>query len=215
MFIVESHHYIRHRWGVTREAAFSSSPFGVISIYQEIVKTKVGYLQFCRKTLICFLAAFPRRKAICKALRGGAVWSARRAHNPKVVGSNPAPATKITGRRISSDLFFFLPRFRLFDGGQRRFCGPVPGFELRFGIERRFCYKQGALMRPASASNARFAMERAAAPFAKASLDAKTRALLVICSQSRHSMPFIHRLCPHAPASVRDASDELCRSRCT
>jgi hypothetical protein len=27
-------------------------------------------------------------------LRGGAVWSARRAHNPEVVGSNPAPATK-------------------------------------------------------------------------------------------------------------------------
>ena len=25
--------------------------------------------------------------------RGGAVWSARRAHNPKVAGSNPAPAT--------------------------------------------------------------------------------------------------------------------------
>ena len=29
-----------------------------------------------------------------KLLRGGAV-AARRAHNPKVVGSNPAPATKI------------------------------------------------------------------------------------------------------------------------
>ena len=29
-----------------------------------------------------------------KATRGGAVWSARRAHNPKVVGSNPTPATK-------------------------------------------------------------------------------------------------------------------------
>ena len=28
-----------------------------------------------------------------KLLRGGAV-AARRAHNPKVVGSNPAPATK-------------------------------------------------------------------------------------------------------------------------
>ncbi len=26
--------------------------------------------------------------------RGGAVWSARVAHNHKVVGSNPAPATK-------------------------------------------------------------------------------------------------------------------------
>ena len=27
-------------------------------------------------------------------MRGGAVWSARRAHNPKVGGSNPPPATK-------------------------------------------------------------------------------------------------------------------------
>ena len=27
-------------------------------------------------------------------MRGGAVWSARVAHNHKVVGSNPAPATK-------------------------------------------------------------------------------------------------------------------------
>ena len=26
-------------------------------------------------------------------MRGGAVWSARRAHNPEVVGSNPTPAS--------------------------------------------------------------------------------------------------------------------------
>ncbi len=38
-------------------------------------------------------------------------WSslvARRAHNPKVVGSNPAPATKFfTGQAIASGLFVF------------------------------------------------------------------------------------------------------------
>ena len=27
--------------------------------------------------------------------RSGAVWLARRAHNPKVVGSNPSPATNL------------------------------------------------------------------------------------------------------------------------
>jgi hypothetical protein len=34
-----------------------------------------------------------------KLLRGGAV-AARRAHNPKVVGSNPAPATKLIMKLI-------------------------------------------------------------------------------------------------------------------
>ena len=29
-------------------------------------------------------------------LRGGAAWLARLAHNPKVVGSNPTPATNLT-----------------------------------------------------------------------------------------------------------------------
>jgi len=35
------------------------------------------------------------------ASRGGAVV-ARRAHNPKVVGSNPAPATKVLGPRANA-----------------------------------------------------------------------------------------------------------------
>ena len=41
-------------------------------------------------------------------LRGGAVWSARRAHNPKVIGSNPVPATKHSAGQNdkSSDLLF-------------------------------------------------------------------------------------------------------------
>src|SRR5690625_3523093 len=33
------------------------------------------------------------------ATRGGAAWSARRAHNPEVAGSNPAPATTETPLR--------------------------------------------------------------------------------------------------------------------
>ena len=37
---------------------------------------------------------FPLWKGALHTLRGGAVWSARRAHNPKVGGSNPPPATK-------------------------------------------------------------------------------------------------------------------------
>ena len=32
---------------------------------------------------------------------------ARRAHNPKVVGSNPAPATKNSKKPISQDIGFF------------------------------------------------------------------------------------------------------------
>ena len=48
----------------------------------------------------------------CKTkLRGGAV-AARWAHNPKVVGSNPAPATK----QDFSDIF----------SGKSFFCFPVP-----------------------------------------------------------------------------------------
>lgn len=44
-------------------------------------------------------------------LRGGAVWSARRAHNPKVIGSNPVPATKHSAGQNdrSSGLLFCLP----------------------------------------------------------------------------------------------------------
>ena len=35
-------------------------------------------------------------------LRGGAVWLARQAHNLKVAGSNPAPATNLKLYRNSS-----------------------------------------------------------------------------------------------------------------
>ena len=41
-----------------------------------------------------------------KLLRGGAV-AARRDHNPKVVGSNPAPATKIHIKVYLLDNKFF------------------------------------------------------------------------------------------------------------
>ena len=44
-----------------------------------------------------------------KALKNTAGWSslvARRAHNPKVVGSNPAPATTKTGRSLDLSVFF-------------------------------------------------------------------------------------------------------------
>ena len=44
--------------------------------------------------VIFFLAAFHIMESAKHTLRGGAVWSARRAHNPKVAGSNPAPATQ-------------------------------------------------------------------------------------------------------------------------
>ena len=38
--------------------------------------------------------------------RGGAVWSARVAHNHKVVGSNPAPATKKKLWAFARSFFF-------------------------------------------------------------------------------------------------------------
>lgn len=40
--------------------------------------------------------------------RGGAVWSARVAHNHKVVGSNPTPATKKKRLPFGSRFFFAL-----------------------------------------------------------------------------------------------------------
>ena len=44
-------------------------------------------------------------------------WSssvARRAHNPKVVGSNPAPATTFRKKpNLFNELGFFLPVFRV------------------------------------------------------------------------------------------------------
>jgi hypothetical protein len=52
-------------------------------------------------------------------------WSslvARRAHNPKVAGSNPAPATKSPGQRVADQGFYRVRRFfyRVF---YRRFLG--------------------------------------------------------------------------------------------
>ena len=49
-------------------------------------------------------------------MRGGAV-AARRAHNPKVAGSNPAPATK--NRHYQVSVFFLLIpcNYRAISGG--------------------------------------------------------------------------------------------------
>ena len=60
--------------------------------------------------VIFFLAAFRITESTKHILRGGAVWSARRAHNPKVGGSNPPPATmKLqVGSIKASDLFLCL-----------------------------------------------------------------------------------------------------------
>ena len=51
---------------------------------------------------------FPLRKGALHTLRGGAVWSARRAHNPKVGGSNPPPATKIKSLTCKNGQGFLL-----------------------------------------------------------------------------------------------------------
>ena len=40
--------------------------------------------------------------------RGGAVWSARMAHNHQVAGSNPAPATKFIIERLLRRSFLYL-----------------------------------------------------------------------------------------------------------
>ena len=49
--------------------------------------------------------------SICIVLFSDAGWSsmvARRAHNPKVVGSNPAPATKFSNPRFCRGFFLGL-----------------------------------------------------------------------------------------------------------
>ena len=57
-----------------------------------------------------------------RATRGGAVWSARVAHNHKVAGSNPAPATKKDSyRKMAIFLGFGLARFGSATG---EFCPP-------------------------------------------------------------------------------------------
>ena len=40
-----------------------------------------------------------------RATRGGAVWSARMAHNHQVAGSNPAPATKKKDKAFAWSFF--------------------------------------------------------------------------------------------------------------
>ena len=79
--------------------------------------------------------------------RGGAGWSARRAHNPKVVGSNPTPATT---ERSSSSPFVITPAcvrlgnmrtdVRLQSSAAKRrheFCDPVHDFISVDSDERR------------------------------------------------------------------------------
>ena len=64
---------------------------------------------------------FPLRKGALHTLRGGAVWSARRAHNPKVGGSNPPPATKIsTGKNGKCSRLFFISDLEFAPGAYRQ-----------------------------------------------------------------------------------------------
>ena len=53
--------------------------------------------------------------------RGGAVWSARMAHNHQVAGSNPAPATKKKRQPFGRRFFFASGQVRICDRlGRRR-----------------------------------------------------------------------------------------------
>ncbi len=49
-----------------------------------------------------------------KILRDGAVWSARRAHNPEVVGSNPTPAPKLNKMSVELEALIVLLIFAIF-----------------------------------------------------------------------------------------------------
>src|SRR5574341_525458 len=53
-------------------------------------------------------AAFQICYILRASMRGGAV-AARRAHNPKVAGSSPAPATLLKRDRTDEAVFFVLP----------------------------------------------------------------------------------------------------------
>ena len=71
--------------------------------------------------VIFFFAAFPTAESAKHTLRGGAVWSARRAHNPKVGGSNPPPATKIsTGQNGKCSRLFFISDLEFAPGAYRQ-----------------------------------------------------------------------------------------------
>ena len=100
---------------------------------------KTGLFSSCRDANVCcmkkqfkkilfFLLTFPLPGGIILEHQGNAPWEqqniagwsssvARRAHNPKVVGSNPAPATtKSSNKSFDLLLLFFLSnmRFALF-----------------------------------------------------------------------------------------------------
>ena len=71
--------------------------------------------------VISILAAFRITESAKHTLRGGAVWSARRAHNPKVGGSNPPPATKIsTGKNGKCSRLFFISDLEFAPGAYRQ-----------------------------------------------------------------------------------------------
>ena len=87
----------------------------------------------------------------CYRVAGWSSSVARRAHNPKVVGSNPAPATrKIKGFRFSSEAFFrcgiFFPPLFLSpiliacqDSAPLQGCAEVPVRSLREAPALRRC----------------------------------------------------------------------------
>ena len=64
-----------------------------------------------QRRVIFSLADFACKRSVNTYIAGWSSLVARRAHNPKVVGSNPAPATKETrGQNVSSGLLFSLER---------------------------------------------------------------------------------------------------------
>ena len=96
----------------------------------------------------------------CYRVAGWSSSVARRAHNPKVVGSNPAPATrKIKGFRFSSEAFFrkrdlFPPLFlspiliACQDSAPLPGCAEIPVRSLREACALRRCpafFADGAL----------------------------------------------------------------------
>ena len=59
----------------------------------------------------------------CPTSRGGEVVS-RRAHNPKIGGSNPPPATLNEKRQTEASVWRFLPIWGLFRQGRTGQCAP-------------------------------------------------------------------------------------------
>ena len=77
-----------------------------------------------RRSVIFSLADFACKQSVNTYIAGWSSLVARRAHNPKVVGSNPAPATKTSGRTIVRP--FFLPKSGF--SGQIRAIGGKSGW---------------------------------------------------------------------------------------